>query len=313
MRHLILHSSSMLVTTQAMLQISTMKDISIVQTSFSTQLSIPVRELHVVKLTLVVPVFNESHRWQDAYWNDLFSLDWVRWIFVDDGSVDQSYEKLSKLPKPTRYEILRLPTNHGKGEAVRAGILHFFESQEVDIDFSRQHSDQSCKLIGFIDADGSITKFDILRIFKVAESKIILETDLVRNNSGLPANAVWASRVALKGRNIERKFSRHYIGRAINTFLSPNFNSIPYDPQCGFKIFEVSPEFRKALQEPFVTRWFFDLEIILKWQRENNSALNIWEEPLETWKEISGSHLSVFNAFSIFKEVFNIMIESRKK
>lgn len=54
-----------------------------------------------------------------------------------------------------------------------------------------------------------------------------------------------------------------------------------------------------ALQEPFVTRWFFDLEIILKWQRENNSGVNIWEEPLETWKEISGSHLSVFNAFSI--------------
>jgi glycosyltransferase involved in cell wall biosynthesis len=267
----------------------------------------------MAKLTLVVPIFNESHRWQDAYWNELLSLEWIRWIFVDDGSTDESYEKLIELPKAVSYEILRLPRNLGKGEAVRAGILHFFESQEAGVDFRPQNPDKLCKLIGFIDADGSISKFDILRIFEIAESKIKLKTLPVRKNLDLMVNAVWSSRVALNGRNIERKFSRHYIGRAINTFLSPNFDAIPYDPQCGFKIFEASSEFRNALKEPFITRWFFDLEIILKWERENNSVINIWEEPLETWKEISGSHLRFFNVFSILRELYKVVIESRRK
>lgn len=266
----------------------------------------------MANLTLVVPVFNESHRWQDTYWSDLLSLDWVRWIFVDDGSNDQTYEKLLKLPAPSRYEILRLSTNQGKGEAVRAGILHFFKSQDSDAEVSLQHSTEFCDLVGFIDADGSITKSDISRIYEIAKTKIGLKKEIASNYLNPPVNAIWSSRVALNGRNIERKISRHYIGRIINTVLSPNFHSIPYDPQCGFKIFEASEDLKNSIAAPFMTRWFFDLEIILKWQRENHSELVIWEEPLETWKEISGSHLSVVNIFSIFKEILNIIFESRE-
>jgi dolichyl-phosphate beta-glucosyltransferase len=271
-----------------------------------------VRESHMANLTLVVPVFNESHRWQDDYWSDLLSLDQVRWIFVDDGSTDQTYEILMKLPSPARYEILRLSTNQGKGEAVRAGILHFFDSQETDARLLLQHSTRSPDLVGFIDADGSITKSDVSRIFEIAKTKISLKTEPASNYPHLPVNAIWSSRVALNGRNIERKISRHYIGRIINTLLSPNFHSIPYDPQCGFKIFEASGNFKKSIEMPFKTRWFFDLEIVLKWKKENESELNIWEEPLETWKEISGSHLSVINIFSIFREIFYIIFESRR-
>lgn len=270
------------------------------------------RESGMTNLTLVVPFFNESHRWQDVYWSELLELDWVRWIFVDDGSTDQTYEKLLKLPELAKYEIVRLSTNQGKGEAVRAGILHFFESQDSDTAIVRQTYTEFRDLVGFIDADGSITKSDISRIFEIAKTKIGLKSEPGRNYLNPPVNAIWSSRVALNGRNIERKISRHYIGRIINTILSPNFHSIPYDPQCGFKIFEASEDLKNSIAAPFKTRWFFDLEIILKWQRENNSELIIWEEPLETWKEISGSHLSIINFFSILREVLNIIFESRE-
>ena len=262
-------------------------------------------------LTLVVPVFNESHRWRDAYWSDLLSLDWIHWICVDDGSTDLTHEILLRLPAPTNYEILRLASNQGKGEAVRAGILHFFELLSSDKGKSFLESKEPCTLIGFIDADGSITSSDITRMYQIAKKKISINSEIPSYHIDAPTNAIWSSRVALNGRLIERKNSRHYIGRVINKLLSPHFHSIPYDPQCGFKIFEASDDFKKSISTPFKTRWFFDLEIILKWQKEIHSDFQIWEEPLESWKEISGSHLSPLNIFSIFAEILKIIFESR--
>lgn len=263
-------------------------------------------------VTLVVPCYNEVHRWHPKYWEDLLSLDSIHWIFVDDGSSDVTYEKLANLPNPLRRELLRLPANKGKGEAVRTGLLHFFASASEGSGSKANLYWPKTELVGFIDADGAFAKDDISRILEIATQKILKNASNSLNgvDPGI-YNSVWASRVALNGRNIVRTARRHYLGRFINTLLSPFVPSMPYDSQCGFKIFEASDNFKNSILTPFKTRWFFDLEIVLSWAKTNHTKMIIWEEPLESWRDISGSHLSAINGFRIIGEILKIVREGR--
>lgn len=263
-------------------------------------------------LTLVVPTYNEAHRWKAAYWEDLLLLDYVQWIFVDDGSTDSSYERLMELSQPLRWQVLRLPSNRGKGEAVRAGMNHFFNSNEAKIAEGSSSTAHGDSLLGFMDADGSIEKADIIRLLGVAISRIDFEDPTMKRDDAGKVDAVWSSRVGLNGRRIQRRLSRHYLGRIINSLLGFHIPHIPYDPQCGFKIFFPSSRLKASLEEPFKTRWFFDLEIILNWEKVNQSHIRIWEEPLDSWQEISGSHLSFRNSFSVAREMAYVAIHGRR-
>lgn len=263
-------------------------------------------------LTLVIPTYNEAHRWKAAYWEDLLLLDYVRWIFVDDGSTDSSYERLMELNQHSRCQVLRLPSNQGKGEAVRAGMNHFFNSNYAKIAEGTGPVVNGDSMLGFMDADGSIEKADIIRLAGVARSRIDFADLSAKNDDAGKVDAVWSSRVGLNGRRIQRRLSRHYLGRIINSLLGFHISHIPYDPQCGFKIFSPSLRLKASLEEPFKTRWFFDLEIILNWEKANQSHIRIWEEPLDSWQEISGSHLSFRNSFRIAREMAYVAIHGRR-
>lgn len=266
----------------------------------------------MISLTLVVPTYNEAHRWRAAYWEDLLLLDHIQWIFVDDGSTDSSYERLMDLSQTSKYQVLRLASNRGKGEAVRAGMNHFLHSQNVGVDTGSSPAFSGESLLGFLDADGSIEKADIIRLLGVAKMRIDFGGPTLSSDNRGKVDSIWSSRVGLSGRQIQRRLSRHYLGRMINSLLGLQIPYIPYDPQCGFKIFWPSSSLKAALATPFKTHWFFDLELMLNWAKANQSHLRIWEEPLDSWCEISGSHLSFRNAFSVAREMVQIAIDGRR-
>jgi glycosyltransferase involved in cell wall biosynthesis len=53
------------------------------------------------ELFMVVPCFNEEKRIKLNYWNDLAVVPNVNWIFVNDGSTDDTKNVLNKITNST--------------------------------------------------------------------------------------------------------------------------------------------------------------------------------------------------------------------
>jgi hypothetical protein len=78
------------------------------------------------------------------------------------------------------------------------------------------------------------------------------------------------------------------------------------DTQCGLKLFKASDALLGELEAPFRTRWFFEIEMILR-RRSNGDLFRIREEPLEEWNEIGGSHISGKEIFRVFFEMLKLV------
>ena len=76
-----------------------------------------------MKLTVVMPVYNEERRAPEAI-KQVLAVDFpsdVELIVVDDGSVDGTAAVLASVDDP-RVRLIRHPRNRGKGAAVRSGV-----------------------------------------------------------------------------------------------------------------------------------------------------------------------------------------------
>jgi len=224
-----------------------------------------------VRCLLVVPCFNEAHRWNVGYWAEMLQTPDVDWLFVDDGSSDRTGHLLASLESQPNVNVLSLQANRGKGEAIRAGLLH---GRNED---SFQH-----EFIGFMDADGAFRPSDVERMLRLfAGSTQLREVE-----------ALWSSRVALAGRDIRRSRSRHYLGRLVATFLSSSHGELPYDTQSGLKFFRAGEMLQACLETPFATRWMFEIELLIRWRNAAGRPMRVREEPLEYWRDIGGSSIA---------------------
>ena len=96
------------------------------------------------------------------------------------------------------------------------------------------------------------------------------------------------------------------MGRIVSTYLCYKWPNSPYDTQSGFKIFINTEYFTKSIQEPFKTRWFFDIELLVRLKSFKQNELIIWEEPLMSWKEIANSKISGLEFLRIAGEILRI-------
>jgi dolichyl-phosphate beta-glucosyltransferase len=218
---------------------------------------------------VVVPCFNEERRLDVARFTALAAAGGVRLLFVDDGSTDGTARVLEQMQGEPGIEVLRFPTNLGKAEAVRRGLLHGVE--------------EGAALLGYYDADLATPPEELVRLVERLESRPDLEF-------------VLAARVALLGRHIQRRAVRHYLGRVFATFASLILRIPVYDTQCGAKIFRNSPALREAIAQPFRSTWVLDVELIGRLLRGSADAepvpLAAFEEvPLREWRDVPGSRL----------------------
>ena len=175
--------------------------------------------------------------------------------------------------------------NQGKGEAVRQGILSALEQSDPAI-------------VGFWDADLATSLDTIPRFLQVLDQHPEIEM-------------IFGARVQLLGRHVERSAVRHYLGRIFATVVSTVLNLAIYDTQCGAKLFRAGPETRAIFENPFLSRWVFDVEILARYQhlyRKNQQRLSkvIFEYPLESWVDVAGSKVFPTDFFLAFWDIVRI-------
>jgi glycosyltransferase involved in cell wall biosynthesis len=222
---------------------------------------------------IVVPCYNEAARFDllafDAF---LQSDETISFVFVDDGSTDDTPLLLERMrARRSRFvSVMRLKKNVGKAEAVRRGMLFALARRPV--------------MAGYWDADLATPLAAIRQFREILRSRP--ETQLIMG-----------SRVALLGRQIRRRWSRHLLGRSFATAASLVLGLPVYDTQCGAKLFRATPATSQLFCQPFRTRWIFDVELLARMVAVARDAGGqpahelIYECPLEEWQDVARSRL----------------------
>jgi dolichyl-phosphate beta-glucosyltransferase len=222
-----------------------------------------------VTVAVVVPCYDEADRLDLEGMARLASIVDLL-VLVDDGSTDATPDMLDAAAAGNDgVTVIRLGTNGGKAEAVRAGMQAAAAS--------------GASIVGYYDADFATPIDELQRLI----GTIVADARL---------RAVLASRVALLGHSIHRTPARHYLGRVYATAASLALGVPVYDTQCGAKLFRVDPTLLAALEEPFPDRWAFDVELLSRLLYPGNglqpvSRDEIEELPLRAWNDVSGSKL----------------------
>ena len=247
----------------------------------------------MAEVALIVPCYNEAQRLDDA---SLLSLvdatPGLNLVLVNDGSQDATESRLRALSeaRPQRIEAISLPQNCGKAEAVRQGLLRALRGPAA--------------LVGYFDADLSTPISEITRLITT-----IKETG---------AAVVMGSRWSRLGSAIERSAVRHYLGRVFASAASLLLKVRVYDTQCGAKLFRRTPTLQAALEEPFLSRWAFDVELLgrLLTGAKEVPGLEIGrflEVPLLEWHDVPGSKLRARAMTGALRDLVVIGVDLRRR
>ena len=234
------------------------------------------------KTIMVVPCFNEGSRLNIPYFRKLSKIDMTQWVFINDGSEDDTEVLLKKLSKLDNVDVITLSSNSGKSQAITSG-LHFAFNSYVNIEF-----------FGFLDADAAFSVYDV-------ENMINTSQNLNRYD------AFYSSRVKLAGRDIRRSNKRHIMARIITSIFGFFWADIPYDTQSGLKIFRNSSFIRSVFSEKFETRWFVDIEISTRYTKIMGKGLKVWEVPVTSWRDVPGSKIGFYESLRVSKEIIYIL------
>ena len=233
---------------------------------------------------VIVPCYNEAHRLRGA---DLMAfLDGhpdASLCLVDDGSADKTLAMLMALRAQRPEQILVLPVspNGGKAAAVRAGVL-----------FAARHG--NWPWLGFWDADLSTPLSEVDRLMAVLHDDPSCQLAM-------------GSRVKRLGAKIERRVSRHVMGRIFAACATGVLGFPVYDSQCGAKIFR-RDVVDVLFGEPFLTRWLFDLEMLARLRNQIGVAAMAAarEVPVGEWVEVGGSKLRMREMVGVPAELLKI-------
>jgi dolichyl-phosphate beta-glucosyltransferase len=192
----------------------------------------------------------------------------VEWIVVSDGSTDATcavardfYNKnVIHKNKHHTFTILSLPTNAGKGAAVRAGMLHARGQYRL-----------------FVDADGA-TDFEPG-----------LDA-LIANNKRAAHPIVFGSRAHLQSTSAAQKrgIVRQALMRGFQFCCALIVGATEIqDTQCGFKLFRADCA-DVLFRNLHLTRWAFDTELVYMAKQLDLSIVEVHVP----WKEVDGSKLN---------------------
>ncbi|KAK9813146.1 hypothetical protein WJX72_009856 [[Myrmecia] bisecta] len=254
-------------------------------------------------LSIVIPAYNEAARLPATLDETLVYLQRRRdrqgphftyeVIIVDDGSTDDTVRVAFDYVRKYGFDavrVLRLPSNRGKGYAVKVGMM-----------IARG------ELLLFMDADGATRVSDVER----------LEQDMHKLLTGTPDAPVAKTKLGAAGLAMSVGSRAHMEQQAIakrtwaRNFLMHGFHFLVMfvaggavrDTQCGFKLFT-----RRAARTLFTNqrlqRWCFDVELIYLAKR---LGIPIAETAVN-WTEIPGSKIKITSMIHMAWELVAILV-----
>ncbi|KAJ0983997.1 hypothetical protein J5N97_002353 [Dioscorea zingiberensis] len=259
-------------------------------------------------ISLIIPAFNEEHRLPGAVDETLNYLQQrsvsnksftYEVIVVDDGSTDKTLKVAFDFVRKyniDNFRVIRLGQNHGKGEAIRKGMLH-----------SRG------ELLLMLDADGAtkITDLEKLesQIFELAEKlkKLNMSSEttaeLSRNLSD-NAIAAFGSRAHLEKQALAtRKWYRNLLMKGFHLVVLLTAGPGIRDTQCGFKMFTRAAA-RKLFTNVRLKRWCFDVEIVYLCKQLGIPMIEV----SVNWSEIPGSKVRLTSVIHMLFELVLIRL-----
>ncbi len=232
------------------------------------------RNIHIV-----IPCYNEEDRLPFGTLLELLhSEPGLRLTIADDGSTDGTRDLAQRMHEalPDRILVHGLVHNMGKAEAVRQGMLKTLEHWP------------DAEYIGYFDADMATP---------ISEAFLMRQRTEPREPM-----IILGSRVDLLGTtDIQRSPYRHYFGRVFATMVSMQLGIPVYDTQCGAKLIRAD-HVRKLFDEPFLTRWLFDVELLWRCMAlvgRNGMREHVAEVPLVRWHEQGGSKVRITDAIKV--------------
>ena len=226
-----------------------------------------------VYFSLIIPAYNEEQRIgntlrrAEAYLARLAFPCEI--IVVDDGSTDHAANLIQKdFPEIT---LIRYQPNHGKGYAVKTGMLAARGAYRV-----------------FYDADGSTPIEEIDKLWPCFEAG----SDIVIGSRSIPGADI----------RVRQNRLRESMGRIFNLFVRILVIQGLVDTQCGFKAFRgeiVNTIFHRQRLHGFC----FDTEILYIARRH---GLSITEIPVR-WAHESHSRVHmIFDSLRMLRDLFRI-------
>lgn len=232
-----------------------------------------------MKVTIIIPFYNEVARINLENFHQIFKeFPHYNFLLVDDGSSDHTIAVLEEFKsKFSTIEVLKLPENVGKAEAIRSAVLSISDAN----------------FISYFDADLA-TPF--------SELDKLIQFSIQNPNYKM----VMGARIKLIGNGVKRSLKRHYFGRIFATIVSQFILKVAvYDTQCGAKVIDYQVA-KQIFEKPFISKWLFDVELLKRLQKLHDLKEVVKEIPLEKWEEIGNSKIKVIDFLRIPFQLFQI-------
>lgn len=259
-------------------------------------------------MSLIIPAYNEEHRLPEALMETMNYLQQrsavdksftYEVLIIDDGSTDRTsklgFDFVRKY-KIDNVRVILLGRNHGKGEAVRLGMLH-----------SRG------ELLLMLDADGATKVTDLEKL----ESQIHAlakkdqkhyspdagSDDAVHKLSDIEV-AAFGSRSHLEKQALAtRKWYRNLLMKGFHLVVLLAAGGGIRDTQCGFKMFTRAAA-RKLFTNIRLKRWCFDVELVYLCKHLNIPMIEV----SVNWTEIPGSKVRMTSILHMLFELVLIRL-----
>lgn len=232
-----------------------------------------------MKIVIIIPFYNEVSRIDLEKFNQIFSVySRYKFLLVNDGSSDNTISILKQFQTNfLNVEILDLPKNIGKAEAIRSGVLSISEA-----DF-----------VAYYDADLATPIFELDKLIQFSFQN-------------LKYKLIMGARIKLIGNGVKRSLTRHYFGRIFATIVSQYILKVAvYDTQCGAKVIDFKTA-QQIFENPFISKWLFDVELLKRLQKFHDLKEVVKEIPLEEWMEIGNSKIKKSDFLRIPYQLFQI-------